>query len=146
VGFHLAQANLSRLAHPPDSPRVAGYTAALDRINHLADRAPGFVWRLRTPVSDDPRLVLNVSVWTSYLPLHEYTYRSAHGHFVRRRHEWFELIAQPSTVLWWVPDGTRPTPADALARLRHLQRYGPSARAFSLRIRFDAEGNRERRR
>jgi hypothetical protein len=143
VSFHLAQANLSRLRHPPDAPQVAEYAAALDRINALADRAPGFVWRLRTTAGDDPRVVLNLSVWTSYLPLHEYTYRSAHGHFVRRRHEWFDRVPQPSTVLWWLPAGTHPTADDGLAHLRHLQRFGPTPQAFSLRVRYDATGNPE---
>ena len=141
----LAQANLSLLRHPPTAPQVAEYVAALARINHLADRAPGFVWRERTPVSDDERLVLNLSVWKAYRPLHEYTYRSAHGHFVRRRHEWFDQVPQPSTVLWWIPADTRPTVEDGLARLAHLRRHGPSPKAFSLRVRFDADGRRERR-
>ena len=142
---HLAQANLSLLRHPPTAPQVAEFAAALARINHLADRAPGFVWRDRVPVSDDERLVLNLSVWKSYLPLHEYTYRSAHGHYVRRRHEWFDRVPQPSTVLWWIEAGTRPTAEEGLARLRRLQRYGPAPAAFSLRVRFDPSGRRERR-
>jgi hypothetical protein len=142
---HLAQANLSLLRHPPTAPQVAEYVAATDRINALADRAPGFVWRQRTPVSADARLVLNLSVWLSYLPLHEYTYRSAHGHFVRRRHEWFDRLPQPSTVLWWIPAGTHPTVEEALARLRHLRRHGPTPKAFSLRTRFDETGRRETR-
>lgn len=144
MGFHLAQANLSLLRHAPSAPQVAEYAAALERINGLADRAPGFVWRRRSAVSADERLVLNLSVWTSYRPLHEYTYRSAHGHFVRRRHEWFDRVPQPSTVLWWLSADTHPTVTDALARLRHLRRYGPSPKAFSLRVRFDPAGHRER--
>jgi hypothetical protein len=138
---YLAQANLSLLRHPPAAPQVAEYVAALDRINDLADRAPGFVWRQRTPVSADGRLVLNLSVWRSYLPLHEYTYRSAHGHFVRRRHEWFDRVPQPSTVLWWIPTGTHPTVEEGLTRLRHLRRHGPTPKAFSLRVRFDPKGH-----
>ncbi|HEY7592782.1 MAG TPA: DUF3291 domain-containing protein [Actinophytocola sp.] len=145
MGFHLAQANLSLLRLPPSAPQVAEYVSALARINALADRAPGFVWRLREPVSADERLVLNLSLWTSYRPLHEYTYRSAHGHFVRRRHEWFEPVTQPSTVLWWVPAGSRPTVEEGLARLRRLRRYGPAPEAFSVRVRFDPAGHRERR-
>ena len=145
MAFQLAQANLSLLRHPPSAPQVAEFAAALERINALADRAPGFVWRSRVPVSDDERLVLNLSVWQAYLPLHEYTYRSAHGHYVRRRAEWFDRVRQPSTVLWWIPSGTHPTVEEALARLRHLQHHGPSPKAFSLRVRFDPTGHREGR-
>jgi len=145
VAFQLAQANLSLLRHPRAAPQVAEFAAAIERINALADRAPGFVWRSRVPVSDDERLVLNLSVWQAYLPLHEYTYRSAHGHYVRRRTEWFDRVRQPSTVLWWIPSGTHPTVEEGLARLRHLQHHGPSPKAFSLRVRFDSAGRRERR-
>jgi hypothetical protein len=143
VVFHLAQANMSLLRHSPSAPEVAEYVTAIGRINALVDRAPGFVWRSRVPVSEDERLVLNLSVWTSYLPLHEYTYRSAHGHFVRRRHRWFEAVPQPSTALWWIPAGTHPTVADGLARLRHLQRHGPSPKAFTVRTRYTPDGRRE---
>ncbi|HEY2764834.1 MAG TPA: DUF3291 domain-containing protein [Pseudonocardiaceae bacterium] len=148
---HLAQANLSRLRYPPDSPQVGEFIAALDRINRLAERSPGFVWRYATDdghvsladTTGDPLLIINLSVWKSYQPLHHYIYRSAHGHYVRRRGEWFDRITQPSTVLWWVPAGTRPTPADALARLRQLRRHGPRPGAFTLRTRFDPAGHRE---
>ncbi|MGH3877617.1 MAG: DUF3291 domain-containing protein [Actinophytocola sp.] len=146
MAFHLAQANLSLLRHPPSAPRSAEYAAALDRVNHLADRALGFVWRQRLSLSEDERLVLNLSVWQAYPPLHEYTYRTAHGHFVRRRHEWFDQVPQPSTVLWWLPAGERPTAVEAMARLSHLRAHGPVPKAFSLRVRFTPEGTRERRR
>ena len=144
MAFHLAQANLSMLRHPPSAPQSAEYAAALDHVNSLADRVPGFVWRHRTSLSEDERLVLNLSVWQAYLPLHEYTYRTAHGHFVRRRHEWFDRVPQPSTVLWWLPAGEHPTAEQAMARLRHLRSHGPTPKAFSLRVRYTPEGTRER--
>jgi len=43
----LAQANLSRLRYPPDAPEAAEFVAALDRVNWLAERSRGFVWRHR---------------------------------------------------------------------------------------------------
>jgi heme-degrading monooxygenase HmoA len=143
VACHLAQANVSRLRFPPDDPRSAEVMAATDRINRLAERAPGFVWRTRTPFGEDDRLIVNVSVWATYESLHRYTYQSAHNHYVRRQRQWFEPVAKPSTVLWWLPAGTVPTVEEALARLRHLRTYGPGPSAFSLRVRFDPRGNRE---
>jgi hypothetical protein len=148
--WHLAQANLARLRHVPGDPRVAEFIAALDHVNHLAEHSPGFIWRQVadhghvTVTDDDPRLLINLSVWHGYQPLHEFTYRSRHGHYVRRRAEWFDRITQPSTVLWWIPAGTTPTPADGLARLTHLRRYGPTPQAFSLRVRFQPDGRPER--
>jgi len=44
----LAQVNLSRLRFPLDSAPVREFVAALERINRLAERSPGFVWRNRT--------------------------------------------------------------------------------------------------
>jgi Domain of unknown function (DUF3291) len=120
--------------------------AAVDGINLLAESSGGFVWRLRSshgPVftlTDDPRLVVNLSVWESYESLHAFVYRSRHGGLVRRRAEWFEPVPQPSTALWWIPAGSEPGVAEALRRLDYLQAHGPSPQAFTLRRRFDPGG------
>ena len=39
-GYHLAQCNIARLRAPLDSPTLAGFVAALDSVNRLADRSP----------------------------------------------------------------------------------------------------------
>lgn len=136
----MGQANVSKLRLPPDDPRNAEIMAATDRVNQLAERAPGFVWRLRTHLGEDQRLIVNASVWTSYQRLHDYTYRSAHNHYVRRQRQWFEPVTQPSTVLWWLPAGTTPAVEEALTRLRHLRIHGPGPSAFTVRVRFDPLG------
>ncbi|MEZ0243600.1 MAG: DUF3291 domain-containing protein, partial [Sphingomonas sp.] len=41
---------------------------------------------------------------------------------------------------WWIEAGTIPTIDDALARLWLIDRYGPSARAFTFKSRFPAPG------
>lgn len=143
VVFHLTQANVSRLRLPPRDPRSAEVMAATDRVNRLAERAPGFVWRLRAHFGDDECSIMNVSVWTTYSALHQFTYRSAHNHYIRRQRQWFEPVDQPSTVLWWIPAGTLPTLDDARTRLHYLRTYGPGPKAFSLRVRYDPAGNRE---
>lgn len=145
----LAQLNLARLVAPDDSPVVAPFMAALDEVNALAESSPGFVWRFQTEdgnaiaeraFPDDPRMILNFSTWESVDALADYVYRTAHVEFLRRRREWFERLDSVSTVLWWVPLGHRPTTAEALDRLEHLRRHGPTEHAFTLRQRFDAEG------
>ncbi len=50
--FHIAQFNVGRIVAPLDSPRLAGFVAQLEPINALADRAPGFVWRLQDESGD----------------------------------------------------------------------------------------------
>jgi hypothetical protein len=146
---HLAQVNVGRLVAPEDSPVVAEFVGALEAVNAVADRAPGFVWRhksergeghLSPAGEDDALFVINLSVWESYAALHEFMYRTAHNAFLRRRLEWFERLSGPVTALWWVPEGERPTVDEALARLERLRQYGPSPDAFSLLRQYDADG------
>ena len=114
--------------------------AALAETAHaLADAAPGFVWRLQTAGGDatelrpfpDDYLIVNMSVWDSVENLREYTYKTAHVQFVRRRKEWFEKLDQPIYALWWVPAGQLPTVAEAKTRLDHLIQHGDSPTAFT---------------
>lgn len=93
--YRLVEVNVARLHADLDSPQLAGFVTAVDGINLLAEASNGFVWRLRAahaPVSildDDPRLVVNLSVWESYESLHAFVYRSRHGGLVWRRADWF---------------------------------------------------------
>lgn len=146
--MQLAQLNVGRLVDDPDSEAVREFVEALERINALGDASPGFVWRLadddgpgaveqRFPGhEDDPRFVVNLTVWTDADALREFVYRSDHTAFLRRRREWFEPPVQPTTVLWWVDDGHVPTLEEAAERLDALRRLGPTPRAFDLRTRY----------
>src|SRR6476619_1398320 len=117
--FHLAQANVTRCRAPLDSPVMRDFVELLPAINALADVSPGFVWRLQTEdgdatairVYDDPLVVFNMSLWTGLVELKEYVYRSSHAYALRRRRDWFERMDPPS-VMWWVPAGHRPHPAE----------------------------------
>ena len=46
TAMHLAELNVGRLLAPTDDPRVAEFMAALDRVNGLGKRMPGFVWMM----------------------------------------------------------------------------------------------------
>ena len=46
--MELAEINVGRLRAPVDDPLVAEFMDALDEINALADRSPGFRWRFQT--------------------------------------------------------------------------------------------------
>lgn len=135
--FHLAQINIGTLVAPPGDPAVAEFMLGLDRINAVADAAPGFVWRLQAEdgnatsiaVFDDPRTVVNMSVWTSIDALREYAYRSEHVEFFRRRSEWFERDGK-RVALWWIPAGSIPTVAEGVRQVEYLEANGSSARAF----------------
>jgi hypothetical protein len=143
--MHLAQLNVGRLRAPMDDPMIDDFRENLDPINALAEASPGFVWRLQDeagnatgikPYGDDLEIV-NLSVWESVDALADFTYRTGHTAFLRRRREFFEAPAQPILCLWWIPEGTTPTVEDAIARLDHLREHGPTPTAFTFRHRFE---------
>ena len=144
----LAQVNIGRVRGQMTDPIMAEFVAQLPAINALADRSPGFVWRLQTEDGDatafrpydDPTILINMSVWTDLVSLRNYVYRSAHAPVMRRRREWFERLERVYVALWWVPAGHRPSIAEAVERLAHLEAHGPTPYAFSFREPFDANG------
>jgi len=146
--WHIAQLNVGKAVAPPGSPELAEFMAALEGINALADRSPGFVWRLQSAsgnatdilLTDDPTSLINMSVWHSLETLFEFVYRSAHTPFMVRRREWFLKATQAYQVLWWVPAGHIPTPQEAMERLEHLRRNGPTPHAFTFKASFAPPG------
>jgi Domain of unknown function (DUF3291) len=144
--FHLAQVNIGRLRAPLDDPMMEGFRSQLDPINALADRSPGFVWRLQTEDGnatsirpfEDERMAINMSVWESLDALQQFVYRSAHVGPLRDRKQWFEPLDGPILALWWIPIGHIPTVAAAKERLEHLAEHGPSPHAFTFRTPFPA--------
>lgn len=144
--YHLAEINIGRLRAPVDSPILADFVANLDRINALADAAPGFVWRLVgegndatdiKPDASDPMMAVNMSVWTDPQALGAFVYRSDHIGVMRRRAEWFEKL-ELYMALWWVPAGHIPTVEEGMGKVETLRRLGPTASAFTFRTPFPA--------
>jgi uncharacterized protein DUF3291 len=147
--FHLAQVNIGRLRAPIENPIMEGFRSQLDSINALADRTPGFVWRLQTedgnatairPYQDD-LMAINMSVWESLEALQQFVYQSAHVGPLRDRKLWFEPIEGPIQALWWIPAGHIPTVDEAKARLVLLKERGPSPDAFTFRVPFPSPGS-----
>lgn len=144
--YQLAQLNVARAKAPLDTPVMEGFVSQLDTINALAERSEGFVWRLQTEdgnatsirASDDPLLIVNMSVWESLEALRSYVYRSDHMNVFRNRASWFEKIEAPILVLWWVPQGTLPRVEQGMARLKYLRLHGPSQLAFTFKDSFPA--------
>jgi hypothetical protein len=144
--MHLAQVNIGRVKGPPDSPVMAGFMARLDEINALAERSPGFVWRLQTPAGnatdlrpyDDDTILINMSVWEGLEELRAYVFESSHRELLRQRREWFEKFEGVYAALWWVPAGHRPSIEEAKQRLAHLTANGPTPFAFTFKDPFPA--------
>ena len=143
--YHIAQVNIGRIKAPLDDPIMAGFMARLDDINALADRSPGFVWRLQTdegnatyfrPYPNDDRILLNMSVWETIEALRSYVYRTAHVEVLRQRESWFEKFAGTYLALWWVPAGHVPGIDEARKRIAHLEKHGPTEFAFHFRTTF----------
>ncbi|MFG1648171.1 DUF3291 domain-containing protein [Amycolatopsis sp. NPDC049252] len=145
VDHQLAQLNIARLSAPLDSPELAGFVERLPEINGLAERSPGYVWRLQDESGDatglrpfGPDIVVNLTVWQSVETLRDFTYRTAHVEPLRRRREWFVPLDGPHLVLWWIPADAIPTVEEAAKRLDSLRRNGPSPEAFTLRDPYPA--------
>jgi hypothetical protein len=138
---HLAELNVGRLLAPTDDPRVAEFMAALDRVNGIGKRSPGFVWMMEgsgqpgtgnteAKIDGDPQFVSNLTVWESVETLEHFVFNTVHRAFYARRAEWFQVLGRMHFVMWWILAGHRPTLDEALARLAHLQAQGDSDWAF----------------
>jgi heme-degrading monooxygenase HmoA len=140
--------NIAVPIEPVESPLLAEFVAALDPINELADRSPGFVWRLQTEEGnatslrayDDDSIMVNMSVWETLEALRAFVYSSNHVGVMRRRREWFEHMAEAFLALWWVPVGHIPSIKEAEERLDHLREHGPSPFAFTFREHYEPLG------
>jgi len=148
--FHLAQVNIARARYSLDDPRIADFMDLLDEINALAESAPGFVWRLKDDSGnatnfqpyDDPRIIINLSVWENVDTLFEFVYKTAHTEVMQRRYDWFEKPQSPHMAMWWTPADEHPTTLDGTSRLLHLAQFGPSGSAFTFKQRFPAPASR----
>ena len=142
--MHIAQMNVGTARYDLDHPGMADFMHNLDRINALAEASPGFVWRLTgegnnaTDIkpTDNPRFIVNMSVWQSIEALFDFVYRSDHRDVMVRRREWFEKPDGPYQVLWWIDERHTPTVAEGLARLGHLTERGSTPHAFTFKAVF----------
>lgn len=141
TGHHLAELNVGQLIAPTDDPRVADFMEALDRINGLGKRMPGFVWMMEgsgepgtgnteNTLGGDPQSVANLTVWEDVKSLENFVWNTVHRQFYERRQEWFKVLGKMHFVMWWVPEGHQPTLDEAEERLDHLRANGSSDHAF----------------
>jgi len=135
---HLAQLNIGRFLHPTDDPRMAGFMANLDRVNAVAERSEGFVWRLKDDSGnatalrpfDDATMAVNLSVWESAEALEKFVWNTVHSRIYNAKAQWFAKLATPHLVMWQVPSGHVPSLEEAKDRLDHLTMHGESDVAF----------------
>jgi Domain of unknown function (DUF3291) len=134
----IAQLNIGRPLHALDDPRMGEFMLNLDRVNALAERTPGFVWRLKDDSNnatafrpfEDPNMLVNMSVWESVEALERFVWATVHKQFYNRKGGWFETLERPHFVMWPIPIGHIPDLNEAKARLDHLTSNGDSDFAF----------------
>jgi len=136
----IAELNIARLRYPLDDARMTEFVDNLGRVNAMAERMPGFIWRL---VGDgsyyasvdlrpfaDPMIIAGMSVWASVEQFEAFVFKTIHERFYRRKAEWFEPMTSPQLVIWPVPHGHLPTMDEGKARLAYLEAHGNSDYAF----------------
>jgi hypothetical protein len=136
--MHLAELNIGYFRFPAEDPRMAGFMDNLDRVNAIAERSDGFIWRLKDDSGNatairpfpDENMALNLSVWRDAESLEHYVWNTVHKQFYAKRAEWFQLMSAHHFVMWWVEEGHLPTPQEAKERLDHLRENGDSDFAF----------------
>ena len=137
--YHLAEINVAKAKAEMDDPLMHGFVSRLDEINALAEKSPGFVWRLKDDSGDatelryfdDPLIIVNMSVWEDVASLKHYTYQTMHVEVLKQRKKWFELFGRPHFVMWWVPAGHVPSVREAQEKLEYLHQHGASELAFN---------------
>jgi hypothetical protein len=134
---YLAEFNVARIRYPLDDPRMAEFVDNVERVNKLAEKIEGFVWRLQDEsghamnmrVYDDPTILPNLTLWRDEKALERFVWQTLHGRFYRRRETWFVPMETP-LVMWWVTADERPDMAEGVRRRDHLIAQGPSDYAF----------------
>lgn len=140
--YHVGHFNLGILIGDWGSSAVAEFEDAIDAVNSLAERSPGFVRNIggetldaqvaasEHPLMRNPRLAATLSVWEHPKALDHFVNNTLHGAFLRRRANWFETTDEPNYVMWPIKAGHVPTLEEALERLSLLGENGPSSEAF----------------
>ena len=142
--YEIAQLNVGRAVSRLDQAPMAGFMARLDDLNALADRSPGFVWRLQGEAGnntylrpyEDERIIVNMSVWETVDHLRAYVYATPHAELLKQRRDWFEKPEGLILALWWIPAGHIPSIDEAKERLASLEQHGPTQFAFTFKTTF----------
>lgn len=145
--MNLAQVNIAKMLAPIDDPIMADFVNNLDRINAIADRSEGFIWRLKgdennaTAIKafEDDTLIINMSVWADIDALFQFTYKSNHIEVFKRKKEWFSKLKDMHMAFWYVDEGHLPTPEEARERLDYINQNGATPYAFTFKRQFSVD-------
>ena len=127
-----------------DDPLVADFAENIDRVNGIAERFPGVVWRLGdgemesaqldvtgpNDWADNARVASTLSVWENVEVLKKICIQRDPRPVSSQGAEWFLPRHLPRPVLWHIEVGTLPTIENATCRMKHLMKNGSSEFAF----------------
>ena len=144
--YHHAQINDARMRASLDDPIMAEFKTAIDEINANAERSPGFVWRVQNEsgdateirVYDDPKILVNMSVWQSTPQLKDYVYGSLHKDFFMRRRQWFEKFQGAHFGRWWLTVFKFPSATIVREKIEYLTIHGESPECFAFKNLYSA--------
>ena len=137
--MNLAELNISRWKIDPKSHAALGFVRYVARVNSVAERSDGFVWRLedeqrdesgRNAVCEDDKTLMTLSTWESAEQLEEFVWNTVHKRIYNGKNEWFEHMDSHHLVMWDVEDGHKPTLEEARERLDYLDEHGNTDFAF----------------
>ena len=137
--MHLAELNLSVWKVSHTSQIARGFVDNVPRINALAERSEGFVWRKvdeerdasgANPVCPDDNTLMTLSVWETPEHLERFVWKTVHKRIYVGKAQWFEAMESHHLVMWWVDEGHEPSIAEAKERLDHLDAHGDTDHAF----------------
>jgi len=145
--YHLAQCNIGKLIEALDHPDTAEFVEGLDPINAIAEASPGFVWRLTDDDGgsssyveveglNDPKAIVNYSIWEDLESLKTFMFKTHHVDFLRRRKDWFEPSTEATSACWWIAAGEIPSVDEAYRRVLTLRQDGPTDQAWPINSPF----------
>ena len=136
--MHLAQFNIGHMTYDLEDPRMADFNRGIDMLNRIAEQSEGFVWKYETgvggvvqeDVDNNPHILVNMTVWDSFESFRHFVWNTLHKHFVNRKSEWFTPLDTAHFVMWWIPEGHRPTLDEARTKLDLLRQDASTDAAF----------------
>ena len=143
--WHLAEFNFGTLRYPWCDPRIAGFEDAVEQVNAIGARSPGFVWRLpdndmefeqedaRGALVDRPNTASTLSVWQDAGSLYRFVTKTLHARIMQGAPDWFVPGDSGHLVCWWVSVGHIPTVAEGLQNWQLLQSQGETESLFGVK-------------
>ena len=135
--FCIAQLNLGYLKYGRFSKRMSSYLENLEKVIQMALNDPGFIWIHQDDTIETVNKLwgrnaaANLSTWIDVEYLRKFMFTKLHLQAMGRREDWFVPQKKETFVLWYVPEGNKPTFYEAHERLEFFRMNGQTEYAFN---------------